>query len=479
MKGRNDTMKETTYELGMIGLGVMGRNLLLNMADHGFSVAGYDKDVNKVQSLKKESEGSAVGGAESLKDLVGHLREPRVVMLLIPAGSPVDAVIRELAPLLSPGDMIIDGGNSYFRDTERRSTELREKDISFLGVGISGGESGARRGPSIMPGGPKEAYERVRPVFEAIAARVSKKPCVTYLGPGSAGHYVKMVHNGIEYGLMQLIAETFHLMKQSMGLTNDSLHSIYAQWDKTELNSFLVEITASIFAQKDDRTGKYLVDLILDEAGQKGTGLWSSQEAMTLGVPLPTVDLAVMMRQLSDLKEYRVNASRIHDNVGRAFQGDQDAFIEQVRNALYAAMLITYSQGMSLLRVASDTYKYNLNLEDIARIWQGGCIIRAALLEKIRIAYEAKPQLRSLLLDSGIVKDIFDRQQHLRAVVQLAVGLAIPIPGLSVSLAYMDGYRSSWLPANLIQAQRDYFGAHSYERVDAAGVFHTEWREAS
>ncbi|HEY6951011.1 MAG TPA: NADP-dependent phosphogluconate dehydrogenase [Bacteroidota bacterium] len=470
-------MSNSSYELGMIGLGVMGRNLLLNMADRGFAVAGYDKDTAKVQSLRKEAEGHNICSADNLNDLIGHLRQPRVVMLLIPAGPPVDAVIHELGPFLNAGDLIIDGGNSYFRDTERRSAELKKKGIGFMGVGISGGEQGARKGPSIMPGGQKESYERVRQIFEAIAARVGGKPCVTYLGPGSAGHYVKMVHNGIEYGAMQLIAESFHLMKQSMGLTNDRLHSIYEQWNFTELGGYLIEITGAILAQKDDRTGKDLVDVILDEARQKGTGLWTSQEAMTLGVPLPTVDLAVMMRQLSDLKEYRVSASQIHDNVGRSFQGDQETFIEQIRNALYAAMLITYSQGMSLLRVASDTYKYNLKLGDIARIWQGGCIIRATLLEKIRIAYEAKPDLRSLLLDSGIVKDIIDRQQQLRAVVQVAVGLAIPVPGISVSLSYMDGYRSPWLPANLIQAQRDYFGAHSYERVDAAGVFHTAWRE--
>ncbi len=470
-------MNDTHYELGMIGLGTMGRNLLLNMADHGFSVAGYDKDPSKVQSLKSEGEGRTVCGTDSLKNLIAVLRAPRVVMVLVPAGPPVDSVIHDLAPLLKPGDMIVDGGNSYFRDTERRSTGLREKGISFMGVGISGGENGARHGPSIMPGGTKDSYERVRPLFEAIAARAGREPCVTYLGPGSAGHYVKMVHNGIEYGVMQLIAESYQLMKQSMGLTNEQLHSVYKQWNETELNGFLLEITANIFEQRDERTGKYLVDVILDEAKQKGTGLWTSQEAMTLGVPLPTVDLAVVMRQLSDLKEFRVRASRIHDDVGRSFQGDQETFVAQVRNALYAAMLITYSQGMSLLRVASDTYRYNLRLEDIARIWQGGCIIRAALLEKIRFAYEAKPDLRNLLLDSGIVKDIIDRQQDLRAVVQVAVGLAIPVPGLSVSLAYMDGYRSSWLPANLIQAQRDYFGAHSYERVDAAGVFHTEWRE--
>jgi 6-phosphogluconate dehydrogenase len=470
-------MKETRCELGMIGLGVMGRNLLLNMADHGYSVAGYDKDSAKVQSLSREAENHPIRGADTLEKLIAQLREPRMVMLLVPAGPPVDAVISELIPLLKAGDLIIDGGNSYFRDTERRSKELKEKGISYMGVGISGGESGARHGPSIMPGGPKEGYERVRPLFEVIAARVGQKPCVTYLGPGSAGHYVKMVHNGIEYGVMQLIAESYHLMKQAMGLTNDKLHTIYKKWNNTELSGFLIEITADILAQKDDRTGKDLVDVILDEARQKGTGLWTSQEAMTLGVPLPTVDLAVVMRQLSDLKQYRLSASHIVSNGESVFHGDPNTFVEQIRNALYAAMLITYSQGMSLLRVASDKYKYNLRLEDIAQIWQGGCIIRATLLEKIRSAYKAKPDLQSLLLDSGFVKDIIGRQQQLRAVVQAAVGLAIPVPGLSVSLAYMDGYRSSWLPANLIQAQRDYFGAHTYERVDSAGAFHTEWRE--
>jgi 6-phosphogluconate dehydrogenase len=470
-------MKETKCELGMIGLGVMGRNLLLNMADHGYSVAGYDKDLAKVQSLNREAENRPIRGADSLEKLIAQLREPHMVMLLVPAGPPVDAVISELIPLLRAGDLIIDGGNSYFRDTERRSQELKEKGISYLGVGISGGESGARHGPSIMPGGPKEGYERVRPLFEAIAARAGQRPCVTYLGPGSAGHYVKMVHNGIEYGVMQLIAESYHLMKQALRLTNDKLHAIYKEWNNSELSGFLIEITADILAQKDDRTGKDLVDVILDEARQKGTGLWTSQEAMTLGVPLPTVDLAVVMRELSDLKQYRLSASHIGSDGEKVFRGDPDKLVEQIRNALYAAMLITYSQGMSLLRVASDKYKYNLKLQDIAQIWQGGCIIRATLLEKIRIAYEEKPDLLNLLLDSEFVKDIIGRQQHLRAVVQAAVGLAIPVPGLSVSLAYMDGYRSSWLPANLIQAQRDYFGAHTYERVDSAGAFHTEWRE--
>jgi len=470
-------MKSNGFELGMIGLGVMGRNLLLNMADHGYSVAGYDRDPAKVLRLKQEAESRSVLGVDNLKEFVAKLREPRVIMLLVPAGAPVDAVVRDLIPLVKAGDLIIDGGNSYFKDTERRLMQLKDRGIGFLGVGISGGERGARLGPSIMPGGPPEGYERVRPVFEAVAANVSGKPCVTYLGPGSAGHYVKMVHNGIEYGIMQLISETYHLMKQTLGLSNDMLHGIFKQWNTTELGGFLIEITSDIFAQKDDRTGRYLVDVILDEAKQKGTGLWTSQEAMTLGVPLPTVDLAVVMRQLSDLKRYRLGASHLYKSTAKTFQGDTEKLVEQVRNALYASMLITYSQGMSLLRVASDTYHYSLRLQDVARIWQGGCIIRAALLEKIQSAYEAEPDLRNLLLDSRIVKDIVDRQQDLREVVRVAVELAIPVPGLSVSLAYMDGYRSPWLPANLIQAQRDFFGAHSYERVDAAGVFHTEWRE--
>ena len=470
-------MKETHYELGMIGLGVMGRNLLLNMGDHGFRVAGYDKDPAKVVALKQEAGERPVFAAETLKDFVSQLRVPRAVVMLVPSGSPVDSVIRDITPLLQKGDLIVDAGNSHFRDTERRSEELKEKGMNFLGVGVSGGEKGARYGPSIMPGGSREAYERVRPIFEAVAARAAGQPCVTYLGAGSAGHYVKMVHNGIEYGIMQLIAESYHILRKSVGLTNEELHSLFKHWNETELNSFLVEITADIFLQKDGRTGKFLVDVILDEARQKGTGLWTSQEGLTLGVPLPTVDLAVLMRQLSDLKQDRLAASHILKNGNAAFAGDRNALVEQLRKALYAAMMITYSQGMNLLRVASDAYKYNLNLADVARIWQGGCIIRAGLLEKIRASYAAQPALENPLLDSTIVAEIIRCQDDLRNVVQSAVQLAIPVPGLSVSLAYVDAYRSSWLPANLIQAQRDFFGAHTYERVDVAGVFHTEWRE--
>jgi 6-phosphogluconate dehydrogenase len=470
-------MTPTTYELGMIGLGVMGRNLLLNMADHGYSVAGYDKNQAKVQSLKSESDGLPIRGSATLEEFIGTLKIPRAIVLLVPAGPPVDSVIQELLPYLTPGDLVVDGGNSYFKDTERRMKMLRERGLNYLGVGISGGEYGARTGPSIMPGGSEESYNRIRPIFEAIAAHVDGRPCVAYLGPGSAGHYVKMVHNGIEYGLMQLIAESYHLLKHCLGLSNENLHEIYRQWNTTELRGFLVEITSNIFARKDELTGKYLVDVILDEARQKGTGLWTSQEAMTLGVPLPTVDLAVIMRQLSDMKKDRLSASLIPDIVQREFKGDQTAFLEQVRNALYIGMLITYAQGMSLLRVASDAHKYHLRLEDVARIWLGGCIIRADILKKISAAYKSKPDLVNLLLDAEIAKEILNRQEHLRAVVQAAVGLAIPTPALAVSLAYLDGYRSPWLPANLIQAQRDYFGAHSYERVDAVGVFHTEWRE--
>lgn len=470
-------MTSTTYELGMIGLGVMGRNLLLNMADHGYSVAGYDNDPAKVSSLKAESAGKPIQGFATLKEFIEILSVPRAIILLVPAGPPVDAVIQELLPHLTSGDLIIDAGNSYFKDTERRMKMLRERGLNYLGVGISGGEYGARTGPSIMPGGSEEAYNRIKPVFEAIAAHVDGNACVAYLGPGSAGHYVKMVHNGIEYGLMQLIAESYHLLKHCLGFSNEKLHETYAQWNRTELGGFLVEITSDIFARKDDLTGKYLVDVILDEARQKGTGLWTSQEAMTLGVPLPTVDLAVVMRQLSDMKKDRLSASLIPGIVQREFKGDRTAFVEQVRNALYIGMLITYAQGMSLLRVASDAYKYHLHLEEVARIWLGGCIIRATVLTKISAAYKSKPDLSNLLLDAGIEKEIFNRQEHLRAVVQAAVSLAVPTPALSVSLAYLDGYRSPWLPANLIQAQRDYFGAHSYERVDAAGVFHTEWRE--
>jgi 6-phosphogluconate dehydrogenase len=469
-------MKEK-FQIGMVGLGVMGRNLVLNMADHGYLVAGYDKDLSKVEALEDESGDREIQGAKTMEEFVGLLRRPRAVMMLVPAGAPVDAVIHDVLPYLEEGDLIIDGGNSHFPDTDLRAKKLAEKGIQYLGVGISGGESGARHGPSMMPGGPREAYERIRPIFEASAAHVYGDPCVTYLGPGSAGHYVKMVHNGIEYGLMQLIAESYDLMKRGLRLNDDELHDIYDLWNREELNGYLMEITAEIFLKKDEKTSKRLIDVILDQAKQKGTGMWTSQDAMELGVPVPTIDVAVAMRNLSAFEEERSVASRALTGPEPLSEDDLWDFVEQLRHALYAAMIVTYAQGMAQLRVASNAKTYGLNLEAVARIWRGGCIIRAALLEKIRAAYKTNPDLPNLLLDPDLGRAVESRQEDLRAVVRAAAEWGIPTPGLAVSLAYFDGYRSAWLPANLIQAQRDYFGAHTYERIDQKGTFHTQWAE--
>ncbi len=465
-------------EIGMIGLGVMGRNLLLNMADHGFSVAGYDKDPTKVAALRKESGERKIRGAENVVDFVALLRKPRAVMMLVPAGAPVDSVIRDLLPRLDEGDLIIDGGNSYFKDTDVRAGNLKAKGIHFLGVGVSGGEEGARHGPSIMPGGPREAYERVRPVLEAVAAKVNGDPCVTWLGPGSAGHFVKMVHNGIEYGVMQLIAETYDLMKRGLGLDNDEIQEVYASWNKGDLNGYLVEITSHIFSKQDEKTGKRLIDEILGVAKQKGTGMWTSQSAMELQAPIPTIDLAVAMRDLSGFANEREQASTIYQRSRQNFAGDRDKFLVQLSRALYAAMIITYAQGMALLATASDKYKYHLDLEAVARIWRGGCIIRAALLEDICAAFRARRDLPSLLHDPNLSHKVIEHQEDLRQMVCQAAESGVPSSGLMVSLGYLDAYRSAWLPTNLIQAQRDYFGAHTYERIDAMGSFHTEWEES-
>lgn len=470
-------MDKGRYELGMVGLGVMGRNLLQNMADHGYRVVGYDQDVSKVQALQAEAEERAIRGAESLEEFVSLLQTPRAIMMLVPAGKPVDSVIGDLLPYLEARDLIIDGGNSYFKDTDLRGVTVADKGILYLGVGISGGSHGARFGPSMMPGGPKDAYERVRPIFEAVAAHVNGDPCVTYLSPASAGHYVKMVHNGIEYGFIQLIAETYDLMKRGLGLSDDQLHAVYKRWKQRELNSYLLEITVDIFLQVDEKTGKRLIDVILDEAKQKGTGMWTSQDAMDLQMPVPTIDIAVAMRNLSAFESERVEASQVLTGPKATFKGDRQGFIKKLGNALYAAMIITYAQGMAQLTRASDTYDYDLDLEAVARIWRGGCIIRAALLEEIRAAYRRQPDLPNLLIDSELRQRVMTRQADLRAVVRTAAELGIPAPGLMVALAYFDGYRSAWLPANLIQAQRDYFGAHTYERIDEKGTFHTEWRK--
>jgi 6-phosphogluconate dehydrogenase len=467
----------SSYEIGMVGLGVMGRNLLLNMADHGYTVAGYDKDPTRGAELRREAGGRAIRSATSLVEFIHMLRIPRVVMLLVPAGPAVDSVIRDLLPHLAPGDVIVDGGNSFFRDTELRQHMLADHSIYLLGVGVSGGEHGARYGPSLMPGGPLAAYDRVRPVFEAIAARVGDEPCVAYMGPGGAGHYVKMVHNGIEYGLMQLIAETYDVMKRGLGLDEDHLHDVYHRWNHSELNAYLLEITARIFCEVDDRTGKRLIEVILDEARQKGTGMWVVQSAMELQTPVFTIAMAVGMRDLSRFGKERDAAARVFGGAPRAFQGQRDTFLEQLRNAFYVGMIITFAQGMALLRSASAAYGYEVHLEEIARIWRGGCIIRAAVLEDIRAAYRARPDLTNLLVDSRLAQVIAARQADLRAAICAAVDLGIPAPGMMSALAYFDGYRSDWLPANLIQAQRDYFGAHTYERVDAKGVFHTRWSQ--
>ena len=469
-------MSQQTYEIGMVGLGVMGRNFLLNLADHGYAVAGYDRDAGKVDALRAQAGERKIFAADTKTEFINSLRQPRAVMMLVPAGAPVDSVIKDLLPHLEKGDLIIDGGNSYFKDTNLRQKVLAKKGILYLGVGISGGAEGARYGPSMMPGGPSEAYERVRALFEASAAHVNGEPCVTYLGPGAAGHYVKMVHNGIEYGLMQLIAETYDLMKRGLNLTDDELHDVYRQWNQTELQSYLLEITANIFCQPDQQSNRRLIDVILDEAKQKGTGMWTSQSAMELHQPTPTIDLAVAMRDLSVFKDEREAAEQIFAGPPHHFGGNRDLFISQLRNAFYAAMLLTFAQGMALLRRASAKYDYQLALADVARIWRGGCIIRAALLEDIGNVYDKQPDLPNLLLAPQIAQAVMARQEDLRAMGQYAISLGLPVPALSASLAYLDAYRSGWLPANLIQAQRDYFGSHTYERIDEKGIFHTEWQ---
>jgi 6-phosphogluconate dehydrogenase len=468
-------METERHEIGMIGLGVMGRNMLLNMADHGFPVAGYDKDPGKVEALQKESAEHDIHSAANIKDFIGLIRRPRAIMMLVPAGPPVDSVIADLLPHLENGDLIIDAGNSYFKDTNLRARNLTGKGIQFLGVGVSGGEEGARHGPSIMPGGPEEAYQRVRPLLEAVAAKVNGDACVAYLGPGSAGHFVKMVHNGIEYAVMQLLAETYDLMKRGLGLSDDELREVYDTWNQGELNGYLVEITARIFGKVDESSGKRLIDEILDVAKQKGTGMWTSQSAMELQVPIPTIDLAVAMRDLSVFEKQRETAGEIFNRPSAPFAGDRQTFLDKIGHALHAAMIVVYAQGMAVLAAASDKYEYRLDLETVARIWRGGCIIRAALLDDVRMAYRNQPGLPNLLLAPELSIKVIAHQEDLRRVVGAAIELGLPAPCFMTALAYLDGYRSAWLPANLIQAQRDYFGAHSYERIDVKGTFHTDW----
>ncbi|MCC9167541.1 NADP-dependent phosphogluconate dehydrogenase [Pontibacter harenae] len=471
-------MNDLQYEFGMVGLGVMGRNLMLNIADNDFSVIGLDLDGAKAAAVEIEAgPGKPVRGTTSTEEFIQSLRKPRAIMLLVPAGPPVDAVIKSLLPLLEPGDIVIDGGNSYFPDTERRVLELEEKEIHFFGMGISGGEQGARFGPSMMPGGNREAYERLRPVFEAVAAKVNGEPCVTFLGNGSAGNFVKMVHNGIEYGIMQLIAETYDVLRRGAGLSDDELQATFQAWNDTELQSYLIEITGEILQKQDEETGQRLVHVISDRARSKGTGKWTSQNAMDLQVPVPTIDMAVLMRDISKFKEERVEAANLLPNnrLQEAISTDHQEFIAKMRNAFYFAMISTYAQGMAQLKVASETYKYELQLQDVAKIWRGGCIIRAACLTDIRSAYEQNPSLPNLLLDSKIGGDLLDRQDDIRIIVKVAIDKGIAVPAFMSALAYFDAYRTETLPTNIIQAQRDYFGAHTYERTDKEGIFHTIW----
>jgi 6-phosphogluconate dehydrogenase len=470
-------MNASKYKIGMIGLGVMGSNLALNILDHGFSVAAYNRHADKTLQLEREAQGKALLGARTLEALVEALEQPRAIMLMVPAGPPVDQVISELTPLLTRNDLLIDGGNSYYKDTDVRMKSLGDKGIQFMGVGISGGEKGARLGPSIMPGGLKESYGRVKQIFEAVAADANGDPCVAYLGSGSAGHYVKMVHNGIEYGLMQLISEAYDLLKRGLELNNNEIADIFLQWNRGELKSFLIEITSEIFMRYDDRTGGRLIDQILDKAQQKGTGKWASQDALDLQVPIPTIDVAVAFRDLSIYKDQRSEASKLLCGATPNFSGDKRALIEMLHNALQACVIITYAQGMALLKAASREYSYGLNLADVARVWREGCIIRAKVLDDIVTAFNKHPVLTNLMMDVEISKTIVHKQIDLRRMIQSAVAWGIPVPGMMASISYFDGFRSERLPANLIQAQRDYFGAHTYQRVDETGSHHTNWEE--
>jgi len=460
-------------DIAMIGLGVMGRSLALNFERNGYSVAGYDTNPKFDSSA---FHGKNVRVFSVLPELVLSLKTPRVILVMVPAGKPVDDVIAALRPFLERGDILIDGGNSFFGDTERRLKSLEEDGIRFIGMGVSGGESGALWGPSLMPGGAESAWEVVRPMFESIAAKTDDGlPCVAWMGRGAAGHYVKMVHNGIEYGDMQLIAEVYDLLHRGAGISNAELADIFSAWDERNLHSYLIEITSNILSHLDEETGEPLVDLILDEAAQKGTGKWTSQNALEVGAPMSMIHAAVESRLLSSLKAERVLASKLLGGKVADFHGNRKELILAAEQALYASKITSYAQGFSLLRLASAEYDFDFDYGAIARVWRAGCIIRASLLEHIAAAFLRDPELPNLLLDDVFGEAVVSRQSAWRDVVQTAIGLGIPMLAAGASLAYFDAYRSERLPANLTQAQRDYFGAHTYKRVDKEGVFHTEW----
>jgi 6-phosphogluconate dehydrogenase len=471
-------------DIGLIGLAVMGQNLVLNMADHGFQVAAYNRTTSKVDGfLAGPAQGKSIVGCHSLEEFVQSLKKPRIAMLMVKAGDPVKQTVKQLGPLMETGDIIIDGGNSYFRDTEQMIRELEPLGILYMGTGISGGEEGARHGPSIMPGGVKEAWPHVKPIFQAIAAKVGPNndiPCCDWVGAGGAGHYVKMVHNGIEYGDMQLICEAYSLLQDGLGLNNVELYDVFAEWNREELDSYLIEITRDIFSVTDDKTGHSLVDMVLDKAGQKGTGKWTGQLALDLGVPTTLITEAVFARTLSALKEQRVRASKILTGpvgVLKEFRSsaDREDFVNQVRKALFASKICSYAQGFFQLQAAAKEYGWEIDYGGIAMLWRGGCIIRAAFLEDIKAAYDRNPSLENLLLDRYFTESVTANQAAWRKVICSAAQLGIPIPAMGAALNYYDSYRAERLPHNLLQAQRDYFGSHTYERVDEEGSFHTDW----
>ena len=467
-------------DIGLIGLGVMGENLALNMESKGFSVAVFNRTTEVTEKFAAgRAQGKNIQPTRTMEKFVAALKKPRIAMMMVKAGAPVDAVINQLAPLLEKGDVIIDGGNSLFTDTQRRGEELEGKGIHFVGMGVSGGEEGALKGPSLMPGGSRESWEIIAPIFRKIAAQVDGEPCCRYMGPDGAGHYVKMVHNGIEYGDIQLICEAYAILKNVLEMDASQLAEIFAEWNEGELDSYLIDITSLIFRKIDPETGKPLIDMILDKAGQKGTGIWTLQSAIRQSVVISTINAAVEARVVSSRKEERMAASKILPQPrARKFKGNRNRLVDAVRDALYASKIVSYAQGMELLRAASGEYKWNLNLSDIATIWRGGCIIRAKFLNRIVEAYQCDAALHNLLLDRYFTRIIKKAQRNWRVAVSTAVKHGVAVPAFSASLAYFDSYRQAQLPANLLQAQRDFFGAHTYERIDKPGVFHTEWIES-
>ena len=463
-------------QFGMIGLGTMGRNLVLNIADHGFAVCGYDRDAAQQQRLITEGNGKTVGVAASLDELVNNLEKPARIMLLVPAGKIVDAVLDDLVPLLQKDDIVIDGGNSHFTDTDRRYIQLQESGIHFMGMGVSGGEEGARFGPSMMPGSNEQSFNAVKNILESIAAKTEEGPCVAFVGNGAAGHYTKMVHNGIEYAMMQLISEVYGVLKNAGGLSNDELQKVFAEWNTTELQGFLMEITAEVFLKTDDKTGNLLLDMILDKAKQKGTGMWTSQSAMDLNIPVPAIDAAVSMRYLSAMKEERVAAAEKYSSAEKNIAVNKEDLVNTCKNALHFAFILSYAQGLHLLHEASKTYSYNVNMAEVVRIWKGGCIIRSALLNDLRKAYLEDSLLNNIIQSPVFVNTLKSLRQHTADFCSLGISSKLPAAVFAASLNYFDAYCSEKLPANLIQAQRDFFGAHTYERTDATGSFHTDWK---